>query len=304
MDRIGEFSLFEMCASTIDQTTLSRLSEERTLRHDCKLKKCCRSIGRLLTRGESIIVTLTLKETLTCACLRCMKFLLYHFEHESPMSVLSACPTYPVNKIVQVGSLECLKFLHHAGYPWNEDTCKQAIYNNRLECLTYMIQNGCSYNIHVLQTDAFVVDNPEILRYVVTLNADRRHIMSLCFSAIEWGSVKCMRMILSSYDENFNGRDDDDNPQRYLLASRNRNNDPLWRSEISSMVSAKLKRQSYRLQRYSRQATETNRRRSLAICSMLTRQLECLKLLQKFDTQARYAVLINQCLTIINLCNK
>lgn len=296
--------MFELCASTIDQITLSRLSTEKTLRYDCKMKTCCRSIGRFLTRGESLIVTLTLKETLIHACLRCMKFLLYYFEHESPMCVLSACQTYPANKIVEVGSLECLKFLHQAGYPWNEYTCKLAIYNNQLECLMYMIQNGCPYNVHVLQTDAFIVDNPEILRYVVNLNTNRRHIMSLCFSAIEWGAVKCMRMILSSSSSDDDSNDGDGDSSRQNLAARNRNNDPIWRNEICFMVSAKLKRQSYRLKRYSRQATETNRQRSLAICSMLTRQLECLKMLQKFDTQVRYAVLINQCLTILNICNK
>ena len=39
--------------------------------------------------------------------------------------------------------LECLKYAHENGCPWNEETCAIAAQNGHLECLKYAHDNGC-----------------------------------------------------------------------------------------------------------------------------------------------------------------
>ena len=41
------------------------------------------------------------------------------------------------------GHLECLKYAHENGCPWDEDTCSYAADNGYLECLKYAHENGC-----------------------------------------------------------------------------------------------------------------------------------------------------------------
>jgi len=41
------------------------------------------------------------------------------------------------------GNLNCLKYAHENGCPWNENTCCSAAENGHLECLKYAHENGC-----------------------------------------------------------------------------------------------------------------------------------------------------------------
>ena len=41
------------------------------------------------------------------------------------------------------GHLECLKYAHENGCPWNEFTCSNASRNGHLECLKYAYNNDC-----------------------------------------------------------------------------------------------------------------------------------------------------------------
>ena len=43
----------------------------------------------------------------------------------------------------QNGHLECLKYLHENGCPWDEDTTRNAAGGGHLECLKYLHKNGC-----------------------------------------------------------------------------------------------------------------------------------------------------------------
>ena len=45
------------------------------------------------------------------------------------------------------GCLECLKYLHENGRPWDEWTYSDAAYNSHLDCLKYAHENGCPWNI-------------------------------------------------------------------------------------------------------------------------------------------------------------
>ena len=44
------------------------------------------------------------------------------------------------------GHLECLKYAHENGCPWNEDTCSNAAKNGHLECLKYLHENRCPWD--------------------------------------------------------------------------------------------------------------------------------------------------------------
>ena len=44
------------------------------------------------------------------------------------------------------GHLECLKYSHENGCPWNEDTCSSAAQNGHLEILNYLHEEGCPWD--------------------------------------------------------------------------------------------------------------------------------------------------------------
>ena len=48
------------------------------------------------------------------------------------------------------GHLECLRYAHEAGYPWDERTTGAAAWNGHLECLRYAHEQGCPWNEDVL----------------------------------------------------------------------------------------------------------------------------------------------------------
>ena len=54
------------------------------------------------------------------------------------------------------GNIECLKYFHTIGYEWDENTCKNAVKNNHLECLIYAYENGCPIGNY---TDYFGYNN-------------------------------------------------------------------------------------------------------------------------------------------------
>ena len=41
------------------------------------------------------------------------------------------------------GHLECLKYLHENGCPWDKETCRYSTWYGHLECLKYLHENGC-----------------------------------------------------------------------------------------------------------------------------------------------------------------
>ena len=42
------------------------------------------------------------------------------------------------------GHLECLRFAHEHGCPWDNRTTQNAAAQGHLECLQYALENGCS----------------------------------------------------------------------------------------------------------------------------------------------------------------
>jgi hypothetical protein len=44
------------------------------------------------------------------------------------------------------GHLDCLKYAHEHGCPWDEETYSSAAYYGHLDCLMYAHKNGCPRN--------------------------------------------------------------------------------------------------------------------------------------------------------------
>ena len=47
---------------------------------------------------------------------------------------------------VNGGHLECLKYLHDKGCPWDKTTCSSAAEGGHLECLKYLHDKGCPWD--------------------------------------------------------------------------------------------------------------------------------------------------------------
>ena len=60
--------------------------------------------------------------------------------------------------------LECLKYLHERGCPWNEETCQNAAEKGHLECLKYAHEHGCRWDELTCGAAAYV-NEIECLRY-------------------------------------------------------------------------------------------------------------------------------------------
>ena len=50
------------------------------------------------------------------------------------------------NLAAKKGRIECLKYLHENGYPWDNWTCNYAAMNGNIECLKYAHENRCSWD--------------------------------------------------------------------------------------------------------------------------------------------------------------
>ena len=69
------------------------------------------------------------------------------YEHLFDVDTCQEAATY--------GRLECLKYAHDNGCPWNESTCTYAAVNRHLECLKYARDNGCPWNESVCSCAAY-----------------------------------------------------------------------------------------------------------------------------------------------------
>jgi len=61
--------------------------------------------------------------------------------------------------------LDCLKYAHENGCPWNETTCSWAAYYDKLDCLQYAHVYGCSWDIALLKSHHY-----RIQKYAVEYN--------------------------------------------------------------------------------------------------------------------------------------
>ena len=46
------------------------------------------------------------------------------------------------------GHLDCLKYAHENGCPWDENTARYAALGGNLDCLKYVYENGCPWDVN------------------------------------------------------------------------------------------------------------------------------------------------------------
>jgi hypothetical protein len=64
------------------------------------------------------------------------------------------------------GYLDCLKYAHENGCPWNEYTCMRAAKGGHLHCLIYLYENGCPLDKKECLTVANRYNNAECIKYL------------------------------------------------------------------------------------------------------------------------------------------
>lgn len=75
-------------------------------------------------------------------------------------------PTNACNIAVDARSLECLKFAHENGSPWDMFTCTRAVYADTVKCLKFAHENGCQWDARVLMARAISSNSVDCLEYV------------------------------------------------------------------------------------------------------------------------------------------
>jgi len=72
--------------------------------------------------------------------------------------------------------LECLKYLHENGCPWDTNTRMYAISASNLKCLIYLDQNNCPHSPYDLY-EACCVGNLECLKYLHEKYSQQRDVL-------------------------------------------------------------------------------------------------------------------------------
>ena len=88
------------------------------------------------------------------------------------------------------GHLECLKYAHEHGCPWDENTCYNAAKNGHLECLKYACAHGCPGSAPYVKA----------LKEVVLPDADERFVVEVALVFHRSGEIS-MREFLPLWAE-------------------------------------------------------------------------------------------------------
>jgi len=88
------------------------------------------------------------------------------------------------------GQLECLKYAHENGCPWDERTCNFAARYGQLDCLKYAHENGCPWDRWTC-SNAAVDGQLECLKYAHENGCpwDER----TCNFAARYGQLECLK---------------------------------------------------------------------------------------------------------------
>ena len=91
----------------------------------------------------------------------------------------------------QNGHLECLRYAHENGAPWDERTCCEASYYGMYECLRYAHEHGCPWDENTCTYACYCYDASECLEYAHTHGCPWSE--TTIVWALEWGAVECLR---------------------------------------------------------------------------------------------------------------
>ena len=88
------------------------------------------------------------------------------------------------------GHLECLKYAHEHGCPWDELTCIAAAVNGQLDCLRYARKNGCPWDEKTCE-GAAKYGHLECLKYAREHGCPWDELT--CRGAAEKGHLECLK---------------------------------------------------------------------------------------------------------------
>jgi hypothetical protein len=88
------------------------------------------------------------------------------------------------------GHLECLKFLHENGCPWDSITTYKAVINGHLECLKYAHSQGCEWFENITY-DAVEYGHLEILKYLHSQGCKLNY--NITCDAVEYGHLEILK---------------------------------------------------------------------------------------------------------------
>jgi hypothetical protein len=91
---------------------------------------------------------------------------------------------------VYTGSLECLKYAHENGCPWDEDICRIAARGGYLECLEYAHTHDCPWDKRTCASAAFF-GHLECLKYAHEHGCPWNELT--CEFAAAVGSLACLK---------------------------------------------------------------------------------------------------------------
>lgn len=98
------------------------------------------------------------------------------------------------------GHLNCLKFLHKFGCPWNQYCSSSAAENGHLECLQYAVANNCPVNSYICLLSA---KNGHIECFDFSLKVDYKFLIKkVYFLAIKYGQLEIIKYIFNSRYKN------------------------------------------------------------------------------------------------------
>ena len=100
----------------------------------------------------------------------------------------SICTTS--TKAAMNGRLDCLRYTHEKGCPWDEGTCAYAAENGHLDCLQYAHENGCDWNRWTC-VEAAAHGHLDCLQYAHENGCDWN--LWTCLYAAENGHLDCLQ---------------------------------------------------------------------------------------------------------------
>ena len=104
-----------------------------------------------------------------------------------------------VSSAASNGHLECLKYAHENGCPWNElsDLFYAAAANGHLECLKYLHEKGCPWDEWTCSEAARNghLECLEILRTKTEMSRKRMGVQDTCSNAAKNGHLECLKYL-------------------------------------------------------------------------------------------------------------
>eukprot|EP01032_Pedospumella_encystans_P010466 gene10466-12227_t len=100
-------------------------------------------------------------------------------------------------KAAQGGQVECIKYLHENGCPWDTDAITEAASRGFLDCVTYLHTNGCPWNTYTMK-EASYNSHMKCVEYLYVNGCpwDATALSLVQAAAGEKGSMSCLKYLI------------------------------------------------------------------------------------------------------------